>query len=531
MFRSIVFVLALAAHCSAHAANCSERTIDPKPRVSGWGINAENHRFISDNQAGIHAGNVDQLQVNWVFALPETESPRFLPYITSDTVFITDGDERVLALERDSGCQKWAFDADSAVRTALSYVSVGDSHLLVFGTMSAELIAVDVLTGKEQWRTLASEHPKAMISGSPVTHAGTIFQPVSSWELAWAVNPFYGCCTFRGPIAAIDAASGKLQWRNYTIQTEPTVFKPRMVLPDLMGPSGAPVWSQPTVDTKRQRIYVGTGENYSSPANDTSDAILAFDISSGELLWKQQFLSKDAWNVSCELPFDFNCPAVRGQDLDFGAPPILLSIDGKDVILAGQKSGYIYALDPENNGNLLWKQKPGNGGKAGGIHFAMAVDPVRNALFVPISDRDVGFYGDNPPGTPQPSLQAFSAKTGELLWRTNAPGDCLDGAEKDSEPLDKCFIGFSAAPTATNSLVFAPTLDGVIRAFDSRSGRELWAHNTLRRYDAVNGGTARGGSIDFGGVFVDGGDLFLSSGYGLVGQMPGNAFIVMSVSP
>ncbi len=527
MLRSIVLVAALVLHWAAQASECNTREIDPNPRVNGWGINAQNHRFISDKNAGIDSANVGQLEVKWVYALPETDSPRFLPYISSDTVFITDGDERVLALSRDSGCQKWVFEAGSAVRTALTYLAVGESHLLVFGTMSAELIAVDVLTGEEQWRTLASEHPKAMISGSPVAYGVRIFQPVSSWELAWAVNPFYGCCTFRGPIVALDATSGQLQWRNHTIQTEPTVFRPRLILPDLMGPSGAPVWSQPTVDAKRQRIYVGTGENYSSPANDTSDAILAFDMRTGELLWKQQFLANDAWNVACELPIDFNCPDERGQDLDFGAPPILLSIDGKDVILAGQKSGYIYALDPNDNGKLLWRQKPGNGGKAGGIHFAMAVDPARAMLFVPISDRDVGFYGDNPPGTPQPSLQAFNALTGERLWRTDAPGDCL----ADEEEIDKCFVGFSAAPTATDSLVFAPTLDGVIRAFDSHTGKEIWKHNTLRSYEAVNGGNANGGSIDFGGVFVDGGELFVSSGYGLVGQMPGNAFIVMSVKP
>lgn len=527
MLRSIVFTVCLAVHTVTQAADCGSGAIDPHPRVSGWGINAQNHRFIPDKSAGINVGNVSQLQVDWVYALPETDSPRFLPYITSDTVFITDGDEQVLALARDSGCQKWAFNAGSAIRTALTYMTVDGAHLLVFGTIGAELIAIDLLTGKEQWRTLASEHPKAMISGSPVAHGGAVYQPVSSWELAWAANPFYGCCTFRGPIVAFDAASGQVLWRNHTIQTEPTVFKQRLLLPDLMGPSGAPVWSQPTVDANRQRLYVGTGENYSSPSNDTSDAIIAFDMNTGELLWKRQFLANDAWNVACELPIDFNCPEERGQDLDFGAPPILLSIGGKDVILAGQKSGYIYALDPNNNGELLWQQKPGNGGKAGGIHFAMAIDPDRGRLFVPISDRDVGFYGDNPPGTPQPSLQAFNAQTGERLWRTDAPGDCL----ADAQEIDNCFIGFSAAPTATNSLVFAPTLDGVIRAFDSDTGREVWQHNTLRSYDAVNGGTASGGSIDFGGVFLDDGELFVNSGYGLVGQMPGNAFIVMSVNP
>jgi polyvinyl alcohol dehydrogenase (cytochrome) len=310
------------------------------------------------------------------------------------------------------------------------------------------------------------------------------------------------------------------------------VVKSRWLLPDHLGPSGAPVWSQPTIDVQRQRIYVGTGENYSSPATDTSDAILAFDMNTGAMVWKQQFVRGDAWNVSCVVPGHINCPSEQGDDLDFGAPPILVEVAGRDYVLAGQKSGNIFALDPDVGGALLWSQKAGAGNKGGGIHIGMAVDPIRGVLYVPISDRPVGFLGDSSDGEPKPSIQAFDIQSGELLWATDAPGDCLDRSGGDHKPqsIAGCFRGFSAPVTATENIVFAPTLDGHIRAFDARNGSQLWHFDTRRDYAAVNGSKASGGAIDIGGAYLDGGQLFISSGYGLVSQIPGNAFMVFEVT-
>lgn len=526
LLRGFCLFLLMTSPLSLAVCEKTGLAIDPVPRVNGWGIDVRNQRFINDTAAGITPQNIQSLRTKWVFALPDTDAPRFLPLITANTVVIADGEGVVYALARDNGCEIWRFDADSMVRTALRYVKTPNRHLLVFGTMDAHVIALDLLTGKQHWKTLASGHEQAMVSGSSVDHRGVIYQAVSSWELAWAVNPFHGCCTFRGPIVALNAQTGALKWQAHTIEVEPVVHQARWLLPDRMGPSGAPVWSQPTIDAARGVLYVGTGENYSSPATDTSDAILAFDLDTGAMRWKQQLLANDAWNVSCELPFDYNCPAERGMDLDFGAPPVLATFNDKDYIIAGQKSGFVYALEPDANGKELWRQKAGNGGKAGGVHFALAVDEQRGRVYAPISDRDVGFYGDNPPGEPQPSLKAYNIETGELLWNTKAPGDCLDSK---GHAIKKCFIGFSAAPTATDRVVFAPTLDGVIRAFDASTGEALWQFNTLREFDAVNADKAQGGTIDYGGVFLDAGELFVSSGYGMVGQMDGNAFIVMSV--
>ncbi|MGJ8686074.1 MAG: PQQ-binding-like beta-propeller repeat protein [Spongiibacteraceae bacterium] len=522
----LFFCNAVFAHsCSPEVA----AKIDLRPSINGWGINSKNHRFISEADAGVTKDNLARLRPKWVFALPDTKSPHSQPFITPDTVYIGDEPGVVYALDRDSGCEKWRFDASTTVRTALRFMTYehdGKQHnLLTFGTAGGEVFGIDPRTGVQRWRIRGDAHAKAMVSGSSIDHKGVIFQPVSSWEAMWAVNPFYKCCTFRSSVIAIDPASGELIWRSYTVLEEPRLVKKNRIWPNHYGPSGAPVWSQPSLDKKRNRLYVGTGENYSSPSTDTSDAIIAMDLETGKIVWHKQLLASDAWNVACESPLDANCPSERGSDLDFGAPPILVTVGGRDIILAGQKNGSVYALDPARDGKLLWQQKPGTGGKLGGIHFSMGVDEARGVLYVPVSDREVKLMGDNPPGEPNPSLHAYDIVSGNKLWSTPAPNICMDGDER----IDGCFPGLSAAVTVTENLVFAPSLDGHIRVFDARSGKHIWAFDTRGEFPAVNAKTASGGSIDLGGVYLDGGQLFVNAGYGTLGQSAGNAFMVLEV--
>lgn len=519
---------------SAQANDCSPdiaADIDLRHNSNGWGIDDKNHRFIAEATGGISKDNVQRLQVKWVFALPDTKTPHTQPFITTNTVFIGDEPGLVYALDRETGCEKWRFDAGSTVRTALRFMTYhvdGKPHnLLTFGTAEGEVFGIEALTGKQRWRTTGDAHSKAMISGSSIDHNGVIFQPVSSWEAMWAANPFYTCCTFRSSVIALDPANGDILWRSYMVKEEPRLVKENLLWPDHYGPSGAPVWSQPTLDVKRNRLYVGTGENYSSPSTDTSDAIVALDLTTGEMLWHQQFLASDAWNVACESPLDSNCPEERGVDLDFGAPPILVTINGQDIIVAGQKNGAVYALDPDQSGKLLWQQKPGTGGKLGGVHFSMGVDEARGVVYVPISDRPGGMFGANPKGEPNPSLHAYDIASGKNLWSTPAPNVCID---KDGDNIDGCYPGLSAAVTITETLVFAPSLDGHIRVFDALNGKSIWSFDTRREFDAVNAKKASGGTIDLGGAYLDNGELFINAGYGTPGQLAGNAFIVMELA-
>ena len=537
-------ILSVSLCSSAIANNCSAdiaTSIDLTPNINGWGINNKNHRFISETDAGINRENLSRLRVKWVFALPDTKAPHTQPFITPDTVFVGDEPGLVYALDRETGCEKWRFDAGDTVRTALRFVAYEEdaqqtkdeamtgehSNVLTFGTIAGEVFGIDPRTGLQRWRIRADEHPTTMVSGSAVDHHGVIFQPVSSTEAMWALNPFYNCCSFRSSVIALSPANGELLWRRTIIEEEPRLTRKNLIWGNNYGPSGAPVWSQPAIDAKRNRLYLGTGENYSSPATDTSDAIVAIDLSTGAMLWHKQFLAADAWNVACASPLDSNCPRERGVDLDFGAPPILVTIDGRDIILAGQKNGSVYALDPDQNGKVLWQQKPGTGGKLGGVHFSMGVDEARGVVYVPISDRSVEILGDDPEGEPNPSLNAYDIVSGKNLWSTRAPNICIND---DGENIDDCHPGLSAAVTITESLIFSPSLDGHIRVFDAHSGAHIWDFDTRGEFPAVNAKKAHGGAIDLVVVYLDKGQLFVNAGYKSFGQAGGNAFIVLEVA-
>ena len=146
----------------------------------------------------------------------------------------------------------------------------------------------------------------------------------------------------------------------------------------LWGPSGAPIWTSPAIDVRRNAVYVTTGNNYSDPATNTSDAFVAFDLSSGKMRWSRQLTSADAWNTSCRAPDAVNCAEANGPDFDFASPPILVTLsNGQRALVAGQKSGLVHAVDPDREGQILWQTRVGKGGINGGVQWGSAADQSR----------------------------------------------------------------------------------------------------------------------------------------------------------
>ncbi len=414
------------------------------------------------------------------------------------------------------------------MRTAIEIGSVDGQQLVFFGDQDGWGYAINIQDGRQHWKVMLDAHPIVMITGSPVFYQGMVYFPLSSFEAGHALNPFYNCCTFRGGVNALDANTGRSVWKTHTITQPPKPVKRNVIFVRQYGPSGAPVWSAPTIDVERGVLYVGSGQNYSEPAEGGSDAIMAMDLKTGELRWKQQLLRNDIWNVACIGGISVNCPDEEGPDFDFGAPPILIKTSqGRDMILAGQKSGMVYALDPANSGAVVWSKKMGRGGILGGVHWGMAA--ANDALYVPISDADL--MGKVIAGEPNPSISKLDVNTGELIWQTKVNFSCVD---KSGEAIKGCRNGLSAAITLIDGAVIAPGLDGVIHAYATDTGIELWSYDTKRNYQGVNGLLGSGGTLDAGGVVVSDGLLLTNSGYGgmvSAGGREGNVFLVFELSP
>ncbi|MBT4254892.1 MAG: PQQ-binding-like beta-propeller repeat protein, partial [Gammaproteobacteria bacterium] len=373
-------------------------------------------------------------------------------------------------------------------------------------------------TGELNWKKEVHDHPQATITGSVIAHGDTLIVPVSSLEVLLAARVGYSCCSFRGALVALSISTGEELWRTYTTEEpRPTILSTAGI--QQYGPSGAPIWSSPTIDVERNLVYAGTGENYSSPANDYSDAVLAMDMLTGEIVWAAQLTKDDAWNGACSRGTP-NCPEEDGPDYDIGASPILTRDEnGREIILVGQKSGMVYALDPANNGALIWEQRAGSGGTMGGIHYGMSTNAEK--VFVGVSDLPT----NNPynVGPAHPGVHALSLSTGEVVWRNDLPNKC------EESPF-LCWQGISAAVSSTADLVFAGGLDGILRAFDTEDGSILWETNTRQSFGTRNGIEARGGSIESDGPVIVNGQVFITSGYEKWGEAPGNVLLVYSLN-
>ncbi len=289
-------------------------------------------------------------------------------------------------------------------------------------------------------------------------------------------------------------------WRAYTVPDAPKVTGQNAKGAKTWGPSGAVPWSSPTLDLQKRVLYVGTGVNYSQPPTQTSDAIVAFDMDSGRLLWSRQFTAGDAYNFACGAADKTNCPRDPFIDADFGSSGILRSLGGgKRILIASDKSGMVYGIDPDQQGKLLWKQKIASGGVNGGFMWGGASD-----------DQGVAYLGisDFTAGKPEVGggLVALQLATGEKLWMTPAPKPgCL--------AVPGCSAAQPAPVTVIPGVAFLGSWDGHIRAYETKAGAIVWDFDTVQDFQTVNGVKAHGGSIISMAPVVAGGMLFMGSGY------------------
>ncbi|MES2606367.1 MAG: PQQ-binding-like beta-propeller repeat protein [Pseudomonadota bacterium] len=481
------------------------------PSWNGWGNGLSNTRAQLAEDAGMDASQLQSLQFAWAFGFPNALAARTQPSVVGNWLFTGGDNGEVYALDTRSGCMRWVFTAQAAIRTAMTAVPYsaadGSSHYaLYFGDSQANAYALDAATGTLLWTRELDTHSNATITAAPAVFDGKVYVATSAaGEEVRGSNPDYACCSFRGSVSALDMLSGNVVWKTYSIASEPTPRGNSANGVQLMGPAGAGIWGSPTIDAARGVLYVGTGNGFAGPPQPTTNAILALDLNSGAIRWTQQTVPNDIWLWQCESAANSgnpNCPTPQGPDFDFGSAPLLTKTsDDRAMLVVPQKSGVLYALDPDANGAVLWQYRIGEGSALGG-QWGAATDG--STVYVGVSDT----RGETPGG-----MHAVDLITGQRRWYAPPSPRLCDTAETN------CFASQGGAVTLIPGAVLSGGSDGGLRAYSTTDGALLWQVDTNGEFPTVNGVPAKGATMDAAGPVVAGGMLFVNSGYnGIVGR-------------
>jgi polyvinyl alcohol dehydrogenase (cytochrome) len=518
-----------AAHAASDAAcpSAAGAVALGSAQWNGWGRGLDNTRY--QPEPAIRASDVAKLALKWAYGYPNgTEFGQ--PTVVDERIFVTSSAGRIYSLDAKTGCTYWTYDSAAGSRTA---VTVGElararvaalprklkrtlAHLDVikapsavfFGDDSGTVYALDAQKGTLLWKTQVDTHPLARITGAPALFNDRLYVAVASAEEAAAANPGYSCCTFRGSVVALDIANGRTAWKSFTVLEEPQPTRKNSSGIQEFGPAGAAVSSAPTIDTKRNVLYVATGGSPTGVEQSLTDAVVAFDMSDGKLRWVKQLARPDAG------------PGGAG----FSSSPVLRTLaTGNQVLLAGQKSGVVYGLDPDHGGEILWQTRiggsgagsgggasgsvgavgpPGVAGTAGGVAWGSAADH-RN-LYVALSGQLA-----QPPNSAG-SLTALDMTTGAPRWHASSPEPACAWAEHG------CSHGQSQAVTVMPGSAFSGSMDGHLRAYSTIGGKILWDYDTAKEFQTKNGIKASGGPLDHGGATIVNGTVYVNSGNALL---------------
>jgi polyvinyl alcohol dehydrogenase (cytochrome) len=480
---------------------------------NGWGADLGNTRFQPAAAAGLNPDQVKRLTLQWSFGFPDGSSAYGQPSIVSGRVFVGADTGYVYSLDQHSGCVYWSFLAKAGVRNAMDVAKVDGRYMVFFGDVKANVYGLDAQNGQQLWINHVEDHITDRVTAAPAFYQNRLYVPISSWEEFRAADPTYSCCTSVGAVAALDAASGKTQWKTYVIAQRPAPVRTNAQGVQQFGPAGGAVWNTPTVDPKRHAVYVGTGDATTYPAADTSDAVMAFDLTSGSVLWSYQAHKNDSFLVGCNTPGvtrSDNCPKTVGPDWDIPGSVILHTVDQRRELIAGTKPGDILALDPDRGGALLWRKNVSGGALAGDGPAYPSGTRVGVQWGGAASDDSV-YYGLTDGG-----VVALSLATGERRWF--AP------LNRETNPK----ANNSAAVTVIPGVLFAGGTDGMLFAISTKDGAPLWSFNTAQTFDTVNKVPAKGGSIAAPGATVADGMLFVGSGYTTTSGEPGNVLLAFA---
>jgi PQQ-dependent dehydrogenase (methanol/ethanol family) len=454
--------------------------------------------------AQITAGNVSKLKPAFVFQTAVLESMETAPIVVDGVMYLTTSFNHLYAIDAATGEEFWHYKHKLG---PIVTVCCGNNNRgvaieggrLFMGTIDAKLVALDAKTGKVLWEKQIADPEK----GYSETMAPTV---VDGKVLIGTNGGEYGV---RGFLKAYSAADGNLLWTFYTIPEKGQegvwavndatgrdmhrdIAAEKKMLADKGGDFyqtlGGGVWMTPAIDRKTNTAFFVVG----NPSPDLygairpgdnlyTDSMVAVDLDKGTYKWHFQYIAHDVW------------------DLDAVSPPILTQAkdkDGKmvDVVIHGGKTGHIYVHE-RNTGKLIrfseamipqenmWVLPTPTGarmlpGANGGVEWSpMAVNPKTRMAYAANLHQPMTYHVE---ATPYPGgklwlggafktipaeeqwgrLVAVNLDTGKVAWGVKTP-----------QPL----IGGVLA--TAGDVVFNGEANGWFKAFDAKTGKELWKYN------------------------------------------------------
>ena len=530
------------AHRRAEAMSnqCSARlSLDDSdgPGWNGWSPDpTKSYRFQPAEAAGLTGLQVGDLELKWAFALPDATSASWAqPTVFAGTLFIGSDNNFVYALDARTGCVHWSHEARGQVRTAVTIGEVTGAtdarYAAYYGDYMGYVTALDAETGGELWTVRPDDHPGAKITGSIVrdpSEDGLLYVPVSSWEEGPSASATYGCCTFQGSVAALDPNTGQEVWQTYTHVERPRSLGTNSSGNQLYGPAGASVWQTPTLDPVKRVVYAPTGNCYITEFFESRDfdqgvceSVMAFDMDTGERLWWTSLDDAlDRYVGGCGVGQErrINCPGlVPGPNSDASGSPVLHTLSSGDrVLIQGQESGRMTAVDPDNEGEVLWVTQAGDRLAARNAGFGGAFDGTYYLKPMPFPDGSGG-------------LAAIRATDGSRAWYRTVPKPRGCPEVVGAQPRGYCHSGNWAAGSAVPGAVFVGSADGTMRAYSTEDGEVLWEFQTNRAFSTVNGVAGYGGGFGGAGASVVDGMVFLGSGYAILNAPPGNVLLAFGL--
>jgi polyvinyl alcohol dehydrogenase (cytochrome) len=440
---------------------------------SSWpsgGHDGSSSRWASDDPT-ITAAKAPALAKKWTFTTHGDVSATAA--VVDGSVYVPDWGGWFYKLNANTGAVVWAhqiseYDGVSGAVSRTSPAVVGNT-VYIGDQNGAHLLAINTATGALRWSTQLDPHFAAVLTASPVVVGGVVYEGVSSLEESLAAFiPGYPCCSFRGSMTAVNAKTGQLLWKTYTVP---------------LGYSGGAVWSTTAaVDPSSHTVYIDTGNNYSIPdsaeqcqaaggtpqqclsPDNHIDSIMALSTDTGAIRWATGEGGFDDWNVACipGIGIPDNCPPIAGPDADFGSNVNLFTAldhgSPRLAVGAGQKSGQYWALDAAD-GHVIWSASPGPGSTLGGIEWGTATDGKQ--IFADEANADgLSYQLPNGQTTTAGSIVALNAQTGAVNWQIADP----DGS-------------VNLAPVSLgNGVLYASSMSGRMYAIDTRNGNLLWSY-------------------------------------------------------